>query len=168
MLGRRLGEEKPLIPRFQPRKKARPPPRPPTEVSPPRKRPGLMALASGGSGRQDEGPRGLALGAGATYSKVVWTVPYQLEDAHGFCVVLYWQPREGHPQGYCQHPKGRFLRAQGRPMGTEPGLTGTSGATALCQLGAQEPRRQGFLSPMCRWRTWGLERGRHWLSVSQW
>lgn len=35
--------------------------------------------------------------------------PYQLEDAHGFCMVLGGQLREGCPQGHCQHPKGRFL-----------------------------------------------------------
>lgn len=46
-------------------------------------------------------------------SKAAWADPYQLEDAHGFRVALCWQPREGCPQGHCQHPEGRFLWTQG-------------------------------------------------------
>lgn len=71
----------------------------------------------------------------AITSKVAWADPYQLEDAHSFCMALYWQPCEGCPQGQCQHPEGRFLRAQGRGVGTELGLLGTFGSTSLSQAG---------------------------------
>lgn len=96
---------------------------------------GLRAWASGAS-------RGERQGASRPVnSGVTWADPYQLEDAHGFCMALYWQPHEGCLQGHGQHPEGRFLGARSRGVGTDLGLTGTSGSTALCQVGAQEPVR---------------------------
>ena len=70
-----------------------------------------------GPGGQDKEPHSLASDAGATNSKVVQIDPYQLKDAHSFCMVLYGQLSEGCPQGHSQHPKGRLLRAQGRWWG---------------------------------------------------
>lgn len=146
MPGRWLEEENPPMPRSQPREEARPPL---TEVSPPRKRPWLMALATEGSRRAGHGASWPDLGDRPMNSKVILTNPYQLKDAHGFCMVLYRQLSERRPQWYCQHPKGRFLKVQGRHIGTEPGLTGTSESTVLCQVGTQEPGRQGLLFPTC-------------------
>lgn len=81
---------------------------------------------------------------------------YQLEDAHGLCVVLRWQPRERRPQGRCEHPKGRFLGAQGGYMGTEPGLRGPLDPPLWVRW-AQESGKQG---PQHEDGETGSERGR--------